>query len=225
MTTKGKRIALAFEAVDHAAKVWVNGQPAGGHEGGQTPFLLTATELFQPGAENTVTVKVTDPPEGLSFFMDTHSLINISGIWRNVWLEATGEIHISDIFVIPDIDNAIAQASIQVTGPPLSGGTDLKLQLVVRAPDGERLSHEEPLHLARTDSHFSISREIRLKLPKALLWELDDPKLYEIHATLLENDGATLDSASVEFGMRKLEGGGRSHLPQQQAALYCRRRP
>ena len=60
---RGKRIALAFEAVDHAAKVWVNGKAAGGHEGGQTPFLLTATELFNPGAENTVTVKVTDPPK------------------------------------------------------------------------------------------------------------------------------------------------------------------
>ena len=205
---RGKRIALAFEAVDHAAKVWVNGKAAGGHEGGQTPFLLTATELFNPGAENTVTVKVTDPSEGLSFFMDTHSLLNISGIWRNVWVEATGEIHVSDIFVVPDIDEAVAQASIQITGPPLSGETNLKLRLVVRAPDGERLSHEELLRLARTDSHFSIRREIALKLPKALLWELDDPKLYEIHASLLSSRGAALDSASVEFGMRKLEAVG-----------------
>jgi beta-galactosidase len=42
----GRRVLLHFEAVDYASKVWVNGQEAGGHIGGNLPFSFDVTELM-----------------------------------------------------------------------------------------------------------------------------------------------------------------------------------
>ena len=46
----GRRILLRFDGVQSEAKVWVNGRPAGSHEGGFNAFELDVTALVQPGA-------------------------------------------------------------------------------------------------------------------------------------------------------------------------------
>ena len=38
------RLLLHFEAVDHSARVWVNGTLVGSHQGGFTPFEFDITE-------------------------------------------------------------------------------------------------------------------------------------------------------------------------------------
>ena len=38
------------------------------------------------------------------------SLLGVSGLWRDVWLEATGPAFISDLFMIPDIDRSLVTA-------------------------------------------------------------------------------------------------------------------
>ena len=43
----GHRALVRFEAVDYAAKVWLNGYEIGSHEG-EGPFELDATERVQP---------------------------------------------------------------------------------------------------------------------------------------------------------------------------------
>ena len=55
------RILLRFWAVDYKADVWVNGVAVGGHEGGETPFVLDITDAAKPGATNLVAVRVLNP--------------------------------------------------------------------------------------------------------------------------------------------------------------------
>jgi hypothetical protein len=200
----GKRLLLVFEAVKHSAKVWVNGQYVGVHEGGQTAFQLEATNIIRNGAINTLTVRVNDPAEGMSFFMDTHSLLNVSGIWRNVWLEATGETHISHIFALPDIDSGWVDLRIGVSLPVATRPADLKLRVRLKAPDGELLEHQEPVALAVGEK--SATRELRIKLNRTILWDLEAPQLYETQISI-DEDGRE-SAGSVEFGMRKIEGRG-----------------
>ena len=51
------RLILHFGAVDQTAKVFVNNEPAGEHEGGYLPFELDITELVKKGI-NKLTVEV-----------------------------------------------------------------------------------------------------------------------------------------------------------------------
>jgi beta-galactosidase/beta-glucuronidase len=51
-------LRLHFEAVFYLAKVWLNGEYLGEHEGGYTPFEFDVTGSARPGEENTLTVQV-----------------------------------------------------------------------------------------------------------------------------------------------------------------------
>ena len=59
---QGKRVLLRFGAVDYACAVYVNGQQAGTHTGGYTPFALDITTLLQ-GGENDLCLRVQDDPD------------------------------------------------------------------------------------------------------------------------------------------------------------------
>ncbi|MBV5332404.1 glycoside hydrolase family 2, partial [bacterium] len=57
----GGRCLLRFWQVDYLADVWVNGKNVGGHEGGETPFVLDVTDAVKPGGKNRLTVRVLNP--------------------------------------------------------------------------------------------------------------------------------------------------------------------
>ena len=56
----GKHLRLVFESVDYFAKVWLNGELLGEHEGYFNPFSFDVTGRLQPG-KNVIVVKVTNP--------------------------------------------------------------------------------------------------------------------------------------------------------------------
>ncbi len=48
------RYLLKFGAVDYRADVWLNGMYLGEHKGGDTPFVLDATDSIRPGGRRPV---------------------------------------------------------------------------------------------------------------------------------------------------------------------------
>ena len=90
------RLAVHFNAVDHTAEVYLNGEKAGVHEGGYTPFECDLAPFARVG-KNRLTVCVHDDvrenvPSGKQsksresfgcFYTRT------TGIWQTVWLERT----------------------------------------------------------------------------------------------------------------------------------------
>src|SRR5437899_2700997 len=48
---KMERVLLKFHAADYLAEVWVNGEFAGLHEGGETPFSFDVTKLIHGHAQ------------------------------------------------------------------------------------------------------------------------------------------------------------------------------
>jgi len=201
---EGKRIALCFHGVDDTAKVWVNGRYVGGHSGAQPPFLLDITPAAQAGQTNTITIKVTDPPGGTSYFMDTHSLIGVSGLWRSVWLEATDAAFLSDLFIIPDIDRSSATVRLTIHVPPQWSGGEAVLTVKAEGPDGKVHQASESVRLAAGGGDPFLTADLTLRIPDAQLWDIDDPNLYHVEASLAREDGETIDTVTADFGMRKL---------------------
>ncbi len=74
-STAGKRLYLAFGAVDEQAWIWVNGESAGAHavgpQGWNQRFLIEVTEQLKPGHENVIAVRV-------------HNSLAAGGIWKPV---------------------------------------------------------------------------------------------------------------------------------------------
>lgn len=94
------RLFLRFDGAAHQAVVRVNGRVAGQHRGGYTGFTVEITDLVDREGENLLTVQLdtredpTIPPFG--FVID---YLTYGGLYREVWLEATAESRLTDLFV------------------------------------------------------------------------------------------------------------------------------
>ena len=125
---QGRRVFLRFGAVDFESRVYVNGQMAGTHRGGYTPFGFDITALLREG-ENDLCLRVEDQPdcsqprgkqyweEGLMGCWYTP----VSGIWQTVWLEAAGDNSLTAIHVTPDIDRCRADVRLRLEKRPAPG--------------------------------------------------------------------------------------------------------
>ncbi len=102
----GERVLLHCEAVDHAARVWVDGQFVGGHQGGYTPFTLDITHALGAGPDHEIVLAADDPardmevPRGKQDWHDQPHAIwygRSSGIWRSVWLEVVPAVCLASV--------------------------------------------------------------------------------------------------------------------------------
>ena len=57
----GGRVLIRFGAVDYLGEVWLNGQYAGSHEGGETPFEFDVTDAIRWSGDNLLAVRVLNP--------------------------------------------------------------------------------------------------------------------------------------------------------------------
>ena len=206
---RGRRVAIQFMGVDWGAKFFVNGKPAGQHEGAFEPFAVDITDLVNYGEKNTLTIKVWDFADTSLLPYDSESaFLRMSGIWRGAWIEVTGKTYVSDIFVKPDIDNQSAEVELEVAAPPARDYRYLQLRTTAVAPDGKEVfSTVQPLAIAPATSITTVRATAILKIENPVLWDLDHPELYKMTATVL--DGAkALDKASTDFGMRKISTWG-----------------
>src|SRR5207247_1744964 len=88
------QILLHFGAVDWDARVWVNNQEIGVHQGGYDGFTFDITGTLQSSAPQQIVVAVDDPTDtgtqprgkqvrrpGSIWYTST------TGIWQTTWLE------------------------------------------------------------------------------------------------------------------------------------------
>lgn len=173
----GQHVMLNFGAVDHAARVWVNGAIVGAHEGGSDSFGFDITEFLKPGA-NELVVQAADPtsagsqPRGKQVLEpDGIWYTPVSGIWQTVWIEPVAALHIADVRATPDIDRGKVEIDVALSG--WANDTDA-VRLSVRS-GGRTIAST----ITRANRHASLS------VPDAHLWSPEDPFLYDLVAELV----------------------------------------
>ena len=205
-TMAGRRILLRFGAVDFEARVYVNGELAGTHRGGYTPFCLDITPLLKEG-ENDLCLRAEDQPDcaqprGKQYW--ERGLMGcwytpVSGIWQTVYLEAVGETAVARAHITPDFDRHMCALALELDGTPKE---PLELEVA--------LSFEgAPVRCLR-----SVEQSKRIALPIDLavqgahepmhVWAPGHPALYDVDI-YLRKGGETLDHVRTYFGLRKIE--------------------
>lgn len=212
---QGQHVVLHFGAVDYLARVWVNGQLVGDHEGGYTPFEFDITD-FLAADVNIVVVRVDDPadlseiPHGKQSSVpanpwDDVDFTTVSGIWQTVWLEARPAAYITQAHITPDVPNEQAVLAVTVHTP---APDNLDLQINVQAPDGRTFSLTRMLAF---DTVGTQTVAVPIELPEPLLWEPETPHLYQVDLTL-RAQGSAPDVVHTYFGMRSIAVSGRNVL-------------
>ena len=123
---KNKRVMLHFEGVYQKAEVFVNGQKAGQHAYGYTPFTVDITQyLYKDKRDNEVVVKVDNSEQPNCRWYSG------SGIYRHVWLVTKKQRYIDEW-------------SIKVTTPDIHT-VNIKAEVVME--DGTRKPIEKTIHV------------------------------------------------------------------------------
>jgi len=188
---QNKQVILHFDAVDHDATVFVNGQKAGVHSGGYDAFSLNITPFLKKGL-NSLILAAHDPndgrvPSGKSGPRGDYTFS--SGIWQTVWLEPVNKTYIKNIRLLPDLENS-------------------RLKIVVNAESGVKLLAEvlsDKKVISQTNSVSGTEFYIPIKNPQ--LWSPDSPFLYDLKITLFNTNGSVSDEVGSYFGMRDIKLG------------------
>ena len=220
----GQRVLLHFGAVDYKAKVWLDGQFVGEHEGGYTPFAFDLTHLVKDrDAEYRLTVCCEDTlsteyPRGKQSYRPEPFecwYTPSSGIWQPVWLEAVGMKYIEDVRITPDYDNVCFKVEALLSAVPANG--TLKLDVTYR---GKFVTSVTLVAAGtRVDTVVCFPHDHK-RLEGFECWDVGRGNLYDLVLTLCE-DGAVVDTLSTYFGMRKIQcEGGRIYINNHE--LYQR---
>ncbi len=199
---QGQRIFLRVGSANYAAKVWVNGQPVGMHEGGHLPFAFEIGSLLEWGQANRISIQVENElmpsrvptgnvPGGVfsSYPKSNYDFFPYAGLHRDVWLYTLpSTASIKDITVTTDFEGSTGQVtvSVEMEGNAQQGR-------VVLSGEGETVSADLAFDGNRATASLSI--------PQVRLWSTEDPYLYQLEVSLLEG-GTTLDRYSMETGVR-----------------------
>lgn len=215
---KQRRVALRFDGAMQRAEVFVNGELRLTHEGGYLPFTLDLSRDVAQGRRLSIALRLDnrdmpDLPPGKPL----HDLdfTYAGGLYRNVWLEVTDGLHITDaveaekvgsggVYVRcdearPDRARLIVQTHLRNDGRPARAALrhtllDPKGRPVATATEtaadlpvgGERTGHQE-LNIARPS-----------------LWHPDHPWLYTLRTEVLVK-GHPVDRVETKVGLRSLE--------------------
>ncbi len=182
----GKRLILHFGAVDQIAKVYIDGNYAGSHEGGYLPFSFDITELLNEDKDgiHSVIVEARDSldhkyPWGKQKVRNKGMWYTpVSGIWKSVWLEPVPEKHITSLAINTGRDWAEIKAYGVTEGViSLSGKT---------------------YELAEVSGEGEPCASARISIDEPRLWSPEDPQLYEFSVTSGD------DRAESYFALRTL---------------------
>lgn len=207
-------VKLHFEGVYQKAEVFINGQKAGQHHYGYTPFTVDVTQfLHKDKRDNEVIVKVdnSDQPNCRWY--------SGSGIYRHVWLETMPALHIAEngVFVTtPEVSTEKAKVQVEVTlqnekPHPLSPSPkgegeaygDVNVEVVLRDMSGTVVqTKSQPLGDLAQGTETKSEFTFEINNPK--LWSPESPYLYTAEVSLSTplTSRRGVGGEVVKFGVR-----------------------
>lgn len=192
-----ERLMLHFGAVNHRARVWINGSFAIEHKGGHSPFSIDVTRYLD-GPSVEIVVQAEDDPHDMhkvrgkmDWELEPHSIWypRTTGIWRTVWLEKVARSHIMRLRWTADVASWQIRLDADVSHLPPDATVNVTLRL------GERVLVSDRCLLTGQ----RLSRIFQLPDPGIddarahWMWSPESPQLIGAEISLHAADGLVLD--------------------------------
>lgn len=176
---KAKHIEFEFGGVYKNAKVYLNGNEAGGRPYGYVPFTICGDGFLNYGKDNTIKV-VAD-----NSLLPNSRWYSGGGIYRPVYLLIANKTHIKYEGVhISTLSYEPAKIKVETK----ANGGDVQVEIL-----------DQGYVVA-----FGEGEDVALEIPNAKSWSEDSPYLYQCHV-ILTKEGEIVDEAWTQFGVRKIE--------------------
>ncbi len=184
---QGKRTFLIIGASDWETTVWLDGVRIGSHRGGYVPIEMELTPHIRYGTQQRLVIRADDIRREFTLY-GKQGYGNARGIWQTVYLEARGTVYLESLRLTPDIDRSEVVATAVLPEP---ASAHLPVRVRIHTDSG-------PLESEIVISENALEGSVRIAIPDAHLWTLEDPYLYQAEA-ITGND-----TLQTYFGMRKI---------------------
>ncbi|HEX7394428.1 MAG TPA: glycoside hydrolase family 2 TIM barrel-domain containing protein [Anaerolineaceae bacterium] len=215
---KDAHLRLRFEAVFYLARIWLNGEYLGQHEGGYTPFEFDVSAVARPGEPNVLAVQVDNlraanripavlrPDWSFDWW-------NYGGITRDVSLLITSRAYIASqqIASTPHLigedeaDSATVTARITVNNTSGDSLTGTLVANLLEDASGKAVLDVPVSSSISVASGGSADVRLTATFASPKLWHFDHPNLYRWSTSLKAADGQLLHMDEVTIGIRSIE--------------------
>lgn len=195
---------IIFDGVNSAFHLWCNGVWVGYSQDSRLPAEFDLSNYLNSG-QNTIAVMVIRWSDGS--YLEDQDMWWLSGIFRGVTLLAKPKYCIEDVHITPDLDASYRNGSLDIqTRISAPVGYQVKVQLF------EKLS---PITEAQIDSannrqidergsyDDAVFQSLVIESPKK--WSAEQPNLYRLVVSLLDENGQHVDSEAYQVGFRKVQ--------------------
>ncbi|MGB1127413.1 MAG: glycoside hydrolase family 2 TIM barrel-domain containing protein [Opitutales bacterium] len=208
----GRQVILHFNGVSSAFNLWVNGHFVGYDQDSWTDAEFNITEFLVPG-ENVLALEVFRWSDGSQF--EVLDMYTYSGIFRDVYLYSTADLHMQDFFVRSDLDeqykDAELKATVKVFSHRLEFSRDYKVEMTLLDAQGAVVGKQKLAEVGpqqkRGDGTGGMLTVLHMNahVQNPHKWSAEDPYLYTVVLTLRGKDGKLIETTSSKFGFREIE--------------------
>lgn len=190
---KGQQVFLHVGSATSNLYVWVNGKFVGYSEDSKMAAEFDITKYLQPG-KNLIAMQIYRWCDGS--YLEDQDFWRLSGIGRDVYLYARNPQHIGDIFVIPDLDAAYQNGTLDVTANVSKGGGLVEMDLQDRMGNSIEKKSVKPDGKGNLHTVFEVTDPAK--------WSAEEPNLYSLTLTL-KNGNKVMEVIPLKVGFRKIE--------------------
>jgi beta-galactosidase len=203
----GRQTFLHFDGVESAFYVWLNGTLVGFGKDSRTPVEFNITSLLKPG-ENTLAVEVYRWSDGS--YLEDQDFWRLSGIFRDVYLFSTPQVHIRDFEVMASLSDNYTRAVLSITSRVRNYGTAASVtpSVEITLIEGDTVAASTMIVGKSSVAYIAPEAEaifpVKSMITNPKLWTAETPHLYRVLLTLRDADGKVLEHEQCRFGFREV---------------------
>ena len=178
--------------------VWLNGHELGGRPYGYIGFSFDLTPYLNFGGPNVIAVRLTPEDRSSRWYPG-------AGIYRNVWIDITGPVHVSrwgTYVTTPKVSDAEAGIAVK-TEVRNRLEVDRKITLATSVLDASGKVVSRVSNDATIPARSSMTVAGAVNVPRPQRWDIAHPYLYTLVSEVMDGKTA-LDRYTTPFGIRTI---------------------
>ena len=198
-SAKSRYISIEFDGAMYNSTVWLNGHELGGRPYGYIGFSFDLTPYLHYGNEtNVIAVRLTPEDRSSRWYPG-------AGIYRNVWLDVTGPLHVARWGTYVTTPEVSAQKASVAVKTELRNRTDqpaeVTLETSVVDAAGKAVSRKSDAVTIPPGGSQTQPTTLIVNHPER--WDMDHPYMYTLVSEVLENK-KVVDRYETPFGIRTI---------------------
>ncbi len=220
----GQRVVASFGGCRYYAKVWLNGNYIGEHEGAYGEFSFDVTAFIREDQDNLLVVRLFSANDGSTIRGEDGQALpqgpnNGQGMQRPVYLSVVPDIAIADVFVDTQYENGKVNVQVIVDNPA-SETVSVDIRARISPADATTV-------LATVGATFNAvpglsKHTVTMELKDFRAWSVSDPYQYMVWVECLAEKVKFIDSSAVSVGFKDLRIDSQGYFLLNGKRLYVK---